>query len=75
MLDTGSGQNIIKDNFVSKGNTVNHSNILKLNCINEYPVYTLGEITLLLFVNKVTFYIVKGVPKLTQDLNLPPFVQ
>ncbi|KYN29430.1 hypothetical protein ALC57_01126 [Trachymyrmex cornetzi] len=51
---TGSGPNIIKENFISRDNTVNHNNILKLNGINEYPVYTLGEITLPLFENKVT---------------------
>jgi len=46
MLDTDFGPNIIKENFVPKGKTVNYSNILKLSGINEYPVYTLGEITL-----------------------------
>ncbi|KYQ60105.1 hypothetical protein ALC60_00849 [Trachymyrmex zeteki] len=35
MLDIGSGPNIIKENLVPKGSTVNHSNILKLNGINE----------------------------------------
>jgi len=52
MLDTGSGPNIIKENFVPKGKTVNYNNILKLNDINEYLVYTLGEITLPLFWEK-----------------------
>jgi len=47
--------------------TVNHSNILKLNGINEYPVYTLGEITLLLFENKVTFHIVLNNFPITQS--------
>jgi len=49
MLNTGSGPNIIKENFVPKGfipKTVNYNNILKLNGINKYPVYTLREITL-----------------------------
>jgi len=46
MLDTGSWPNIIKENFVPKGKTVNYNNILRLNDINKYPVYTLGEITL-----------------------------
>jgi len=40
MLDTGSEPNIIKENFV-KGKTVNYNNILKLNDINKYSVYTL----------------------------------
>jgi len=52
MLDNGSGPNIIKENFVSKNKTVNYNNILKLNGINKYPVYTLGEITLFLFEKK-----------------------
>jgi len=58
MLDTGSGPNIIKENFVPKGKPVNYDNILKLNGINEYPVYTLGKITLPLLGKEVTFHIV-----------------
>jgi len=60
MLDTGSGLNIIKENFVPKNKTVNYNNILKLNGINKYPVYTLGEITLPLFEKEVTFHIVSN---------------
>jgi len=60
MLDTGSGPNILKENFVPKGKTVNYNNILKLNGINEYPVYTLGEITLPLLGKEVTFHIVSS---------------
>jgi len=60
MLDTGSGPNIIKENFVPKGKTINYNNILKLNGINEYPVYTLGEITLPLLGKEVTFHIVSS---------------
>jgi len=60
MLDTGSGPNIIKENFVPKGKTVNYNNILKLNGINEYPVYTLGEITLSLLGKEVIFHIVSN---------------
>jgi len=45
MLD-GSGLNIIKESFIPKGKTINYTNILKLNGINKYLVYTLGEITL-----------------------------
>jgi len=60
MLDTGSGPNIIKQNFVPKNKTVNYNNILKLNGINEFPVYTLGEITLSLFEKEVIFYIVSN---------------
>lgn len=60
MLDTGSGPNIIKEDFVPKGTDVNFSNILKLNGINNYPVYTLGEITLALFDSLVSFHIVSN---------------
>ena len=58
MLDTGSGPNIIKENFVPTDSIINYNNILKLNGINEYPVYTLGEIILPLFKEKITFHIV-----------------
>ncbi|KYQ60768.1 hypothetical protein ALC60_00172, partial [Trachymyrmex zeteki] len=44
MLDTGSGPNIIKENFISRDTTVNHNNILKLNGINKHPVYTLESL-------------------------------
>ncbi|KYN41487.1 hypothetical protein ALC56_04092 [Trachymyrmex septentrionalis] len=67
MLDTGSGPNIIKEKFISRDTTVNHNNILKLNGINEYPVYTLGEINLPLFENKVTFHIVANDFPITQS--------
>jgi len=60
MLDTGSGPNIIKENFVPKNKTVNYNNILKLNDINKYSVYTLGEITFPLFEKEVTFHIVSN---------------
>jgi len=60
MLDTGSRPNIIKENFVLKGKTVNYNNILKLNGINEYPVYSFREITLLLLGKEVTFHIVSN---------------
>ena len=58
MLDTDSRSNIIKENFISRDTTVNHNNILKLNGIMNVLYYTLGEITLSLFENKVTFHIV-----------------
>ncbi|KYN50254.1 Zinc finger CCHC domain-containing protein 13, partial [Cyphomyrmex costatus] len=58
MLDTGSGPNVIKEKFAPKNRTVNYNNILKLNGINEYPVYTLGEITIPLFEQNVTFLLV-----------------
>jgi hypothetical protein len=60
MLDTGSGPNIIKENFVPKGKTINYNNILKLSGINEYPVYTLGEITLTIFEKNVIFHVVSN---------------
>jgi len=60
MLDTGSGPNIIKENFISKGETIDYTKILKLNGISEYPVYTLGEITLPLFGVQVNFHIVSN---------------
>jgi len=59
MLDIGSGPNIIKENL-PKGKIVNYTNVLKLNGINEYPVYTLGEITLPLFEKEVIFHIVSN---------------
>jgi len=60
MLDTGSELNTIKENFVPKNKTVNYNNILKLNGINKYLVYTLGEINHPLFEKEVTFYIVSN---------------
>ena len=59
MLDTGSGPNIIKKNFIPKDSIVNYNNILNLNGINEYSVYTLGEI-IFLFDEKITFHIVSS---------------
>ncbi|KYM93654.1 hypothetical protein ALC62_15745 [Cyphomyrmex costatus] len=58
MLDTRSRPNIIKETFIPKNNPINCNNILKLNGINEYPVYTLGEITVPLFGKLVTFHAV-----------------
>jgi len=55
MLDTGSGLNIIKEKFVPKDINVNFGNISKLNDINNYSAYTLGEITLTLFGIPVCF--------------------
>jgi len=60
MLDAGSGPNVIKGAFIPKNNIVDYNNILKLNGINEYPVYTLGKITLPFFGKKVIFYIVSN---------------
>ena len=60
MLDTGSGPNIIKETFIPKGRTIDYNNILKLNGINEYPVYTLGKITLSVFGKEVIFHIVSS---------------
>jgi len=40
MLNIGSGSNIIKENLILNGKIVNYTNILKLNGINEYSVYT-----------------------------------
>ncbi|KMQ85713.1 hypothetical protein RF55_15566, partial [Lasius niger] len=60
MLDTGSGPNILKENFIPKDININYTNILKLNGINNYPVYTLGEITLTLFELPVSFHIVSS---------------
>ncbi|KYN39383.1 hypothetical protein ALC56_06201, partial [Trachymyrmex septentrionalis] len=52
MLDTGSGPNIIKETFIPKSSTIDYNNILKLNGINEYPVYIFGKITLSVFIEK-----------------------
>ncbi|KAM0724682.1 Retrovirus-related Pol polyprotein from transposon 412 [Formica fusca] len=60
MLDTGSGPNIIKENLVPEEININYTNILKLNGINNYAVYTLGEITLTLFKIPVIFHIVSN---------------
>lgn len=57
MLDTGSGLNIIKEDLVPKETIINYKNILKLNGINDHPVYTLGEIKLILFKILVVFHI------------------
>ncbi|XP_067209984.1 repetitive organellar protein-like [Linepithema humile] len=58
MLDTGSGPNVVKEKYVPENTNTNHSNILKLNGINDYPVYTLGEIMLSIFEIPVKFHIV-----------------
>jgi len=60
MLGTGFESNIIKENLVLKGKIVNHTNILKLKSINEYPVYILGEITLPLSEKEVIFHIMSN---------------
>ena len=60
MLDTGSGPNIIKEHFVPSDKIINYNNILKLSGINEYPVYTLGEVVLPLFEKEITFHIVSN---------------
>jgi len=60
MLDTGSGPNVIKENFTPEGININYRNILKLNGINNDPVYTLGEIVLTLFELPVIFHIVSN---------------
>lgn len=44
MLDSGSGPNLVKEKFLPKNATVNYTKILQLSGINEYPVYTLGEV-------------------------------
>ncbi|EFN68951.1 hypothetical protein EAG_02025, partial [Camponotus floridanus] len=60
MIDTGSGPNIIKENFKPEGIKINYRKILKLNGINDYPVYTLGEIVLTFFELPVVFHIVSN---------------
>ncbi|KYQ60542.1 hypothetical protein ALC60_00402 [Trachymyrmex zeteki] len=60
MLDTGSGPNIIKETFIPKGIIIDYNSILKLNGINEYPVYTLRKITLSVFGEEVNFHIVSN---------------
>ncbi|KYN43073.1 hypothetical protein ALC56_02512, partial [Trachymyrmex septentrionalis] len=59
MLDIGSGPNVIKETFISKDSTIDY-NILKLNGINEYPIYTLGKMTLSVFGKEVIFHIVSN---------------
>jgi len=49
MLDTGSGPNLIKENSIHEKININFTNMLKLNGINNYPTYTLGQITLNIF--------------------------
>ena len=65
MLDTGSGPNLIKEKFLSNNNTVNHNKLLQLSGINEYPVYTLGEVSLSLFGKPIIFNVV------SDDLPIP----
>ena len=67
MLDTGSGPNIIKENLVPQTSLINYNNVLQLNGINNYPVYTLGEIILTLFDVPVTFHIVDKEFPITQS--------
>ncbi|KAL6255671.1 hypothetical protein P5V15_012916 [Pogonomyrmex californicus] len=58
MPDTSSRPNIIKENLIPEDEKINYTNILKLNGINNYPGYTLGKITLILFNKPITFHIV-----------------
>ncbi|KAL0111266.1 hypothetical protein PUN28_012870 [Cardiocondyla obscurior] len=58
MLDTGSGPNIIKENLISDKLKIDYGNILRLNGINDYPVYTLGRVIIPLFIKQVIFHIV-----------------
>jgi len=62
MLNTGSGPNIIRKKIFYQEITLSIIiiYILKLNGINEYPVYILENIILLCFENKVTFHIVSN---------------
>ena len=66
MLDTGSGPNIIKEKLVPQNVEINYNNILQLNGINDYPVYTLGEIILTLFDAPIIFHIVANDFPITQ---------
>ncbi|EFN87275.1 hypothetical protein EAI_15804, partial [Harpegnathos saltator] len=44
-LDTGSGPNLIKEARISGTQDLDPIHILKLNGINNSPVYTIGKIT------------------------------
>ena len=57
ILDTSCGSNIIKEDFISAGINISYTTILKLNKINNFPVYILGEIILILFEILIIFHI------------------
>jgi len=58
MLDTGSGPNVIKEKYIPDNIIINRENILKLSDINDYLMYTLGEITPTIFKIFVKFHVV-----------------
>lgn len=60
MLDTGSGPNLIKERYLPDYLPINYESILKLNGINEHPVYTLGEISLTICGMPVIFHIISN---------------
>ncbi|EFN63882.1 Retrovirus-related Pol polyprotein from transposon 412, partial [Camponotus floridanus] len=58
MIDKRSSPNLIKENFIPKNININYTEILQLNGINNYPVYTFGKIILNLFKIPMAFHIV-----------------
>ena len=46
MIDTGAGSNLIKQQAVKTYVKINKFECLKLTDVNEHPVFTLGQITI-----------------------------
>ncbi|EFN76474.1 hypothetical protein EAI_05446, partial [Harpegnathos saltator] len=58
MLDTGSGPNLIKEARISGTPDLDSTHILKLNGINNSPVYTIGKITKIILGIPVDFHVI-----------------
>ena len=49
VINTGTGRNWIKLNIIEYDIEINQNEILRLTGISNVPVYTLGQITLIIF--------------------------
>ena len=60
MIDTGAGSNLINQQAVKTNVKISKFECLELTGINEHPVFTLGQITINIFVYLTTFNIIQN---------------
>ena len=75
MMDIDAGSNSIKQRAVKTNVKINKYECLKLTCINEHPVFTLGQITINIFGYLTTLKIIPNEVSIGRDGILDGFLE
>ena len=67
MIDTGAARNSINQKVLNPEVPINNRNVLRLTGINNFPLYTLGQVEINIFAYPTTFNIISNEVPVEED--------